>query len=766
MKFNSTYFIYIMLIFSLFGCKEQEASNENTDGGSEIEAITYYAQDTLRKTSLSKTYNVDLSENVDSSDGSKPVIVSVRSLSSSPSCNVLSVNSKGFQIDARNSKSCTYEYSVGSATTLSKMRAKDASISAMSGVSLGVATATVLVGDSSELLKPISATTTVDDSVDIFIKTELAQYGDEIGVGFTLDENSLVLPNASVTGSSASASVGDDSITYTPGLGFSGVERILYSYTDGVSVLTGSIDVSVSTTVNTAPNAEYFYYLYGDGTQPVPYGETIEIDVKDYISDDDGDTLQLIDVFAYDATLSIPTDFNSNGNNFDDTVFTFSSNNPGRHSITYVVSDNKGGFATGVIELNIAGVYKKIILTSSDPVLIFAPPYTIEQAESAGIKYSEGKVGDGIDSLTGVSTATHDWDTANAICVAKGGSLPSIESMTLLYEEYVNGGLFSNHNWPVDLAYWTSSTISAGSHQEIDMKSGLGSSSLDSQVRYVSCTVDGIVDVEVLGADAITVTEGTPSITEVYQLKGTFASGVSEIIPNDQILWDTFTNPAELAKFDENVGALTSFPQSPEVTGTSTLTGCTADGICDTKIVYLQSLICGGIDSSTRFNADRACIKINTVPGTTTLVTGALSVSFYNKLESLTSPVGGKYVYYDDKEQGNYYIFQTRYDEFVSLCNRYNQIELAGRTNWSADPQGRIDYQLRDALLGAYNNPALGSGDMWERYGWPTGRVYIYGQSGSSNRSSSRVDMATGTVSSLFGSLGYGTSYSSCYSAN
>ncbi|MDN4708136.1 hypothetical protein QYZ41_23400 [Vibrio parahaemolyticus] len=44
MKFNGTYFIYITLIFSLFGCKEKEASNENTDGGNEIEAITYYAQ--------------------------------------------------------------------------------------------------------------------------------------------------------------------------------------------------------------------------------------------------------------------------------------------------------------------------------------------------------------------------------------------------------------------------------------------------------------------------------------------------------------------------------------------------------------------------------------------------------------------------------------------------------------------------------------------------------------------------------------------------
>lgn len=55
---------------------------------------------------------------------------------------------------------------------------------------------------------------------------------------------------------------------------------------------------------------------------------------------------------------------------------------------------------------------------------------------------------------------------------------------------------------------------------------------------------------------------------------------------------------------------------------------------------------------------------------------------------------------------------------------------------------------------------------MWERYGWPTGALYIYGQSGSSNRNSSRVDMATGEDSSFFGSLGYGISYSSCYSAN
>lgn len=578
-----------MLIFSLFGCKEQEASNENTDGGNEIEAITYYAQDTLRKTSLSKTYNVDLSENVDSSDGSKPVIVSVRSLSSSPSCNVLSVNSKGFQIDARNSKSCTYEYSVGSATTLSKMRAKDASISAMSGVSLGVATATVLVGDSSELLKPISATTTVDDSVDIFIKTELAQYGDEIGVGFTLDENSLVLPNASVTGSSASASVGDDSITYTPGLGFSGVERILYSYTDGISVLTGSIDVSVSTTVNTAPNAEYFYYLYGDGTQPVPYGETIEIDVKDYISDDDGDTLQLIDVFAYDATLSIPTDFNSNGNNFDDTVFTFSSNNPGRHSITYVVSDNKGGFATGVIDLNVADVYQNILVTTSSPNLLFSPPYTASQAELANLKYAAGPVGDGSSSLDGLSTATHDWVTANGICEARGGALPTITEIQALYSSRPNGGLFSSENWPVDINYWTESGGSeAGSFQSINMSNGnITESAPSSDYNYVACISRESVTVSVLGEEYINVGSDQSSVIELYELEGVQADGTTEIIDNPLVAWSSQIEPPELAQFNNETAELTTFPQAIDTNGTATITGCTKEGICDSKLVNL-----------------------------------------------------------------------------------------------------------------------------------------------------------------------------------
>lgn len=578
-----------MLIFSLFGCKEQEASNENTDGGNEIEAITYYAQDTLRKTSLSKTYNVDLSENVDSSDGSKPVIVSVRSLSSSPSCNVLSVNSKGFQIDARNSKSCTYEYSVGSATTLSKMRAKDASISAMSGVSLGVATATVLVGDSSELLKPISATTTVDDSVDIFIKTELAQYGDEIGVGFTLDENSLVLPNASDTGSSASASVGDDSITYTPGLGFSGVERILYSYTDGISVLTGSIDVSVSTTVNTAPNAEYFYYLYGDGTQPVPYGETIEIDVKDYISDDDGDTLQLIDVFAYDATLSIPTDFNSNGNNFDDTVFTFSSNNPGRHSITYVVSDNKGGFATGVIDLNVADVYQNILVTTSSPNLLFSPPYTASQAELANLKYAAGPVGDGSSSLDGLSTATHDWVTANGICEARGGALPTRTEIQALYLSRPNGGLFSSESWPVDINYWTESGGSeAGSFQSINMSNGnITESAPSSDYNYVACISRESVTVSVLGEEYINVGSDQSSVIELYELEGVQADGTTEIIDNPLVAWSSQIEPPELAQFNNETAELTTFPQAIDINGTATITGCTKEGICDSKLVNL-----------------------------------------------------------------------------------------------------------------------------------------------------------------------------------
>ncbi len=594
MKKQSKYLLYLPLLVILSGCKQKELSERNDEIDKEVGNVTYFAQDTIRHTPLIDSYYVDLTNSIDSSDGTEANIISVSSLSSSPSCNILKLDDKGFQVNAFEAKACTYQYVVGSKT---EYNSKNTTKSLERSSHVGIATATVLSGDSSELLKPISATTSVNEPLDVFIKEELARYGYTIDIGFTLDTSSLVLPMASITGSLASASPGDDSVTYTPGSGFSGVERLIYSYTDGTNVLTGSIDIAVSTKINTAPNAQYFYYLH-QGKYPVPYNQKVSINVKDYVSDSDGDELQLIDVFAYDANLSIPIDANNNGNNFDDTVFTVSSDLPGRHSITYVISDNKGGFGTGVIDLTIAPVYHSIIVgnTTPDlPKLFFTPPYTSRQAGLAGLHYVPGAIGDGTFSLNGISTATHDWPTANGICEARGGSLPTVNEMTKLYSNFENGKLFRIHNWPIDLSYWT---LDRGSNinefKTINMQNGSIASSVNSTNIYVACISRDSSTVEILGKDYLNVGSGQPSKVSPYLLEGTNSYGESSVIDNETIIWSSEINPSYLATFDAETATITTNPPSvdeDDVSGKATITGCLRTGVCDSKVVDLYGFV-------------------------------------------------------------------------------------------------------------------------------------------------------------------------------
>ncbi|TMX38256.1 hypothetical protein DA100_10590 [Vibrio sp. Hep-1b-8] len=173
--------------------------------------------------------------------------------------------------------------------------------------------------------------------------------------------------------------------------------------------------------------------------------------------------------------------------------------------------------------------------------------------------------------------------------------------------------------------------------------------------------------------------------------------------------------------------------------------------------------VCDGlINGTSRHNADNSCIKVNSVPDSNTLVTATVSESFYTKLAAETSPINGKTLIYDEKEEGKYYRFQNRYNEMAELCTRYNQIELAGRTNWKASHQRHIDENLRDALQGAYG--PVGSGSMWERYGWPTGRFYLFGVSPSNYHHHYYVNMDSGEVYEWNSTVDYGEGYSACYS--
>ncbi|MFH0287195.1 adhesion domain-containing protein [Vibrio owensii] len=724
---------YLVISFSVLGCKQQDVSADTSNEiSTETASVTYYSQDAVRKTQLTPIYDVNLTSNMDSSDGSDTRVVSVASLSSSPECEVVGVHHKGFQVSANESMACIYKYGVGSLDT---NEAKS---------NLSYSTALVLSGEQVEVIKPISITTAVNEEVSIYIRDELEQYGDEIGIGFTLDTESLVLPTQEDTGSLFSANPGEDIITYTPGPDFTGVERLIYSYTDGTSVMTGNIDIAVSTEVNSSPKAQYFYFLYDGGNKPIPNGEAITIDVKNYISDSDEDVLQLIDVFAYDATLSIPLDSNSNNNNFDDTVFTFQSNLAGRHSVTYVISDNKGGFATGVIDLMVADVYQNILITSVTPNLLISPPYTSRQAESANIKYVAGPEGEGTLSLSGISNAKHDWVVANGICEARGGELPKASDMQALYESNANGDLFSLHNWPLDSRYWTATVgDETSSFQSIDMSDGtINSNSPSSGYFYVACLSSEAVSVNVLGEDNLSIVggDGQPIAIYEYQLQGVQANAITSIIDNLLVTWTSQVSPTDLAKFDSSTGELTVFPQSENITGKAIITGCTEQNICGSKSVTIESLlrsvgICGdNINDTDQSNAQENCLKVAS-DSTGNLYTSTPSISVMESLgytvDNSATNTGYSYAntYTENGNRGPKGAIFARFrqdgfdvigpnnedDSIIGVnsqldrwCQDLASIEFAGRNDWHRPSL--------DQLSNLYNE--LGS--LWEGFGWPT----------------------------------------------
>ncbi|PQJ50371.1 hypothetical protein BTO01_25885 [Vibrio jasicida] len=544
--------IVIMIASSIFGCGGDSAP-DNTPAPTPppVSDTFYYAQDAIRHSSPSEQFYVDLSNNMESSDGSLVSLTRVTSLIADDTCDVVAQDSKGFTIRANSAKVCDYRYRVGAA---SMSRSDDTQ-----GDVYAEATVRMAIGALTESLIPLSTITSSSTSITIDIVDLLGLNSYILDTDTYILSESVVLPNQSSTSSTAIADVANNTIEYTPGSEIpSGVERILYSYSDGTDVLTGTIDVAISTGANNAPVAAstlltvYQHPETGEVVSKIPYGLATAIDVSDLIEDEDGDTLHLIDVFSYDATLVIPEDANKDGNDFNDTVFEFTRKNSGLTNVTYVVSDGKGGYATGVLQLIVSSVYSVIHVNDSTPTLLFIPPLTAGVAESASIKFT-AVTGDGVTSLQNIDTASHDWITANGYCEAAGGSLPTKEQLSRLYTFVGNrGGLFDNYTWPQNLAYWSLSegTSTAGNKQAFNVGTGLVlEDEPQEQSYYVAClTEEGPVSVTVVGDSKIklnvspAVPEPTaPDIQYHYQLEST-STKETKTIDDSLVTWRADNN--------------------------------------------------------------------------------------------------------------------------------------------------------------------------------------------------------------------------------
>ncbi len=501
----------------LTGCGEGSDSGFVAPVKPGTEQTQYYAQDVVRQNSSAGTFYVDLSTNIGSSDGTETALDQVTALNSDAGCRVVSQSNNGFTIKASGAQVCDYRYRVGSAFSMVSTE--------ISGRGYAEATVRAVTGNSSDLLMPISAVTSTGSSVSINIRDELGKVGYELDESFVLSDT-VTLPLAPTTHSAAIVNPVEHTIDYIPGTGIpSGVERVLYSYTDAEgNVLAGTIDIAVSSEANHAPVAKSAKVTEivdpdtGETRATVPWNKTIELDVSTLISDPDGDELQLIDVFAYGATVTIPQDANGDGNPFNDTVFQLHTTESGTKDISYTVSDLKGGYATGVIEVEVDGPYADI----GD----FSAPHTAQQAAEFGAQFKPYGPGDGVTALDSVINASYDFERAEAVCATQGKYLPYESKLKELYKEYSDQSIFNKKNWPINLPYWMEDGTT------FDLGTGKRVSANDTEYRYVTCISDekaAIISV-VINEKSKLETPLLRGLKQEPQLKVIYETGKTEIV--------------------------------------------------------------------------------------------------------------------------------------------------------------------------------------------------------------------------------------------
>ena len=138
------------------------------------------------------------------------------------------------------------------------------------------------------------------------------------------------------------ASIGGTTATYTPNGLYSGPDSFTYTATGpGGTSAPATVSVTVGAAPpNTSPTA------VNDGTIQIVSGDTVSVNVVANDSDPDGDPLTVI---GLSKTTSTKADYSFSGGYI--TVMAKSSK--GGDSLTYTISDGRGGTATATLSINV-----------------------------------------------------------------------------------------------------------------------------------------------------------------------------------------------------------------------------------------------------------------------------------------------------------------------------------------------------------------------------------------------------------------------------
>ncbi|WP_425667300.1 DUF7594 domain-containing protein [Vibrio tubiashii] len=460
MRFNNKRLFVYLLPLMLFGCGGE--TNEQNEQSSHQEAVSSpVVTDNYSQFLLDESQHVvSLAGHVSDPRGLPLTLERVEPLSQSCGMPVVDKHHLSFTVAESIPETCVYRYVVRNHPENPQL---DKESSAESVVLLSNET-------DSSLIPPISKSVKVDSELTIALRQEL---GSTYPDGYTLNQDVVLLGDGV-----ASADVSSDTILYqassTPG-----DTRLIYSLSsdDGNNVKAGYVDIAVSSEGNSMPIAENIA-----GPESLYPNTNITIDVSGSVSDPDGDSLQLTDVYAYNANVAItdPLDVNN-------TKFNFLASQPGNYSVTYYVSDHRGGYAVAVVRIVVSEPplpWNDIVLASGAR---YTAPWEKSSADIAGIYYqgTEPEVVNGTEYLIPLFSA----DAAQALCQSRGMALPSLEQMKALFQ--ARPDVANSDHWPTSVAYWSSSKSTANQQYGFNMSSGAQILLPTSTPLIVTCVYPG-----------------------------------------------------------------------------------------------------------------------------------------------------------------------------------------------------------------------------------------------------------------------------------
>lgn len=479
-------------VLLLSGCGGSES--DNADGSANapvVEQAPVSARDGFNVVTPDAPGYVDLSSLIESGTaGAKVTSVYLESkqgtgdcgqvLSSSEasgdSSNANVILGQGFNVTIDGAAICEYTYEVESV--------------ALAGQTKTRARAKVMVASSAggaAVLPPISIAMAIGDPDEV---TDIqAALGADFPTGYTLSDSFSVLGDGYVTMVAA-----DFSITYRAEA--EGVSRVVYALEGEIAgvpdIKMGTLDYAVSDNLNSAPTADNFAY-----DKEVEINIPVEISVLDHIDAVDSDELQLIEVKSYTANVaSLDPDSLTNK------AFTFEAAEGGEHYVSYMVSDKRGGFATGIVKVKTFDAAQVARWTDIEHgTLLFSAPQTKVEIEDFGDAY-QGFYGDTGYTPT-LHLATFTFIGAQAYCGTRG-RLPTPAEMDAMYAAKSPSTTWL---WPIGKDYITQDVSTPGL---ISLTDGTVSA-LGTDLYYVTCVDSG--GLAVTADKSVAVANGTDETT-------------------------------------------------------------------------------------------------------------------------------------------------------------------------------------------------------------------------------------------------------------